>query len=806
MRGARDRTSAATPKQSLDTVNHSKPDASPRSSPTPQPTGSPAAPNGTPHASADGQVNGVLADKPNDMHGDLDPDREDGRASSKRRKLSGVGASAASASASASVSAIRPISPPWKRIVVEGPTSFVEGGRRKSSRTNAVPLELQPQSDKRQTRSAQQRTPTSKSRYGGAFITPSQTPKSPSTKITRGLTRSVSMGRPPANHTAGKTLPRHPPAAADPPAKKSPAKSSSLKHRASAPTMRGASKAASRALPPRSPQRTRRSARTSDLAATRREATAPHHETPEGTDEPSSIWSSPEPEELPPNAKTPRLKFKVKMPTVPIQHPLHVVPPRLFPSFRDWLEHDDPLSGEDTRRMTNEDAEREARMRTRILDASRPGGALSEEKCAVYAIPAQEEPDRQYAHHDHLVSQVLYFRKLLGNERRLHLGAAKRLAYAAAAEWRKRQPKTEDDRLNEQYNANRAHYRLVRKSLQVKWDMIATEVARRRRERWEEEQQALGKQALNQMLEKSTHLLDARRARRSSELVSDDESGAGDLSHADASADEPEDESDKSDEGGGDDDDDDDESNMSTSEAGSEEPPGPLGVDDDEGLTVDQLRRKYARLPDTVHASIDQDDDEPELDDDTSMLFGQDSEVEITDTAAPGEDIVEAEIEEVDDALLDDSDASTDMDDDMGDSDEGGEGSSEEEDEVDDEVASEDDQAPPGLLGFFSKRELLVEEPSEKGIDDVIEDASPLAPDPSKRQVVPDASSIPTPPLGDVTSGTRGTPDEHPPPPNEDVIQHLPSRHASPGTNTTAKPSEIDASSVEMHAGSQHPS
>ena len=45
-------------------------------------------------------------------------------------------------------------SPPWKSVVAEGPTTFQENGKRRSGRTNAVPLELQPSNGKRQTRGA----------------------------------------------------------------------------------------------------------------------------------------------------------------------------------------------------------------------------------------------------------------------------------------------------------------------------------------------------------------------------------------------------------------------------------------------------------------------------------------------------------------------------------------------------------------------------------------------------------------------------------------------------------------------------
>src|SRR4051795_2131839 len=49
----------------------------------------------------------------------------------------------------------RPPSPPWKKAGFDGPTSFLLEGKRRSSRTNAVPVEPQPPSDKRHTRGAQ---------------------------------------------------------------------------------------------------------------------------------------------------------------------------------------------------------------------------------------------------------------------------------------------------------------------------------------------------------------------------------------------------------------------------------------------------------------------------------------------------------------------------------------------------------------------------------------------------------------------------------------------------------------------------
>lgn len=47
-----------------------------------------------------------------------------------------------------SKSSPRAVSPPWRSFHADGPTAFLDNGKRRSGRTNAVPLELQPLSGK----------------------------------------------------------------------------------------------------------------------------------------------------------------------------------------------------------------------------------------------------------------------------------------------------------------------------------------------------------------------------------------------------------------------------------------------------------------------------------------------------------------------------------------------------------------------------------------------------------------------------------------------------------------------------------
>jgi helicase SWR1 len=85
-------------------------------------------------------------------------DGADGEPPSKKRRVS----------ENPTIPRRKPESPPWKKIVAEGPSSFTQDGIRKSGRTNHIPLELQPPSDKRRTRGAVQKTYSAKSKNGNA--------------------------------------------------------------------------------------------------------------------------------------------------------------------------------------------------------------------------------------------------------------------------------------------------------------------------------------------------------------------------------------------------------------------------------------------------------------------------------------------------------------------------------------------------------------------------------------------------------------------------------------------------------------
>ncbi|KAI9759465.1 MAG: hypothetical protein M4579_002305 [Chaenotheca gracillima] len=736
-------------------------------------------------------------------HSEDDDDKPFDTPPSKRRKLD-------DASVTRQPSASRVPSPPWRRIAVDGPTSFVQEGRRKSSRTNVVPIEMH-SSEKRQTRATLQQKNVTKSRYGGASLTsPAKDASTQSRTAPTSPQQRRPVGRPPTRHLTNNVSGKSP-ATKTTPVKSAAAKVSSQKLRpaTSMPDLRKPPGRPGRPGRPRGrggrpparpppPQTIRRSLRASKAAAEDDEQQS------DTSGEPSSDLGSgselSDAIDVDPSVRTPRLKFRVKMPKVPVAHPGHVLPTRKYLSFQEALDNDDPLLGEDVKRMTEEDAKREARMRLRIMEASRPGGPLAKDRCSIYLPDAQVEPDQQYAHHDHLVSQALHFRKLMNQEHQRHVVAARKLAYAAATEWKRRQPKTEAELEQEQRDASLARYKQLRKDLQTKWDMVALAVNRKRLVQWEEEQQVLGKQALNEMLEHSTQLLDARRLRRPSDAMSDEESEAesDDASNISGSG---------SEETG--------ESNMSTSESERDDEDETMasGLNNDEDLTVDELRQKYAIPPEDDEA-IGNDAtrstslgarsvaSEKHADPEFSNENGEDAfhQQNIPEDATRGR---MAELEEVDDGLLDDSDDSVDMDDDMGESDRGS--SSDEEEEEEEEDDEDDRDANPGLLGFLSQADFKDDFSTDKASPE-LDTIKVEEPEREYESLSKEDSSALTKPGTEIAVKSM-LPVRHHHTPDVDHIYADPSSQASPGTNATTKPSEIDsASSVELHADSQHPS
>lgn len=666
----------------------------------------------------------------------------------KKRKLTDPPAGKKSAPGS------RPISPPWKRIAVEGPTSFVEAGRRKSSRTNYVPVDLLPLTDKRKTRAAiNQGSPVSKSKYGGAYKgSPLTTSTSTQAQTPSNAKRSHSAGKPAVN-TAGK-----------PSTKSSQPTTATISDDAPPPPKRSHKKKVrpppDAPIPPHSPQpsnphQTRRAARGSEIGTTPSRTPGPvsngWHTNEEDTGDNEEVENL---VAIDPNQRFQRLSLTVRMPTVNVHHPGNVLPRRTYDSFQAWFEKEGRLGleiGDPDSTMSERSATEEARLRSRINEAAHPGGLLSQDRCSFYKPERYEAPPRQYTHQDRLVAHAVYFQKLLGQENAKHRRNAKDCARMVAEvvqrrelekykTWKQGQPKTEEEIAQEQHDAAIEVWEQIREDLKKKWLMVTEIVEANRLQRWQEEQERLGKQALNEVIDKSEGYMMKQRTRRTShdsdqESDDDDASGGEEIDSASEANSE-------------------DEANMSSNQSESDE--DQTTVDDDASLTQEELRRKYATFPSLKehrssdskqssgdHMEIVIPSNNPALDETKSDPASTNNDP----SSAP--DLTYEEhshspvaLDEVDDALMDKSDESTDMDDDMGTS----EGSSEEDESGDERSA---DEEPAGLLGFFSKRQLELEPETELASEeqhDASRDEDELSEDEAEEvSLIPDATQGPTP-------------------------------------------------------------
>ncbi|UNI17070.1 DNA helicase [Purpureocillium takamizusanense] len=523
-------------------------------------------------------------------------------------------------------------SPPWKKIEAEGPTSYTENGRRKSGRINTLPLDLHPPGKKRLTRQS----------LGGR---PSGTPKKDTTSASTKGSRSV-----PSKDKAAKKVVSTPKSASKKPVAE-PRLSNRSRRRTPSP----------RPQPTRHSTRPRRASR---LAAD--SDTSPINDSKFGYYDASG--------------RSPRSRWRIVPGAIPLVHPDQVRKrPKIGTSFEDFwaragdipVEEGGLQASEDGPPYTDDVAFKEAQTILRIEHEVEPGGLLSRERCSLFAPEGEEEPPRQWARRDHMVKAMSNFRKLLLAEQQRHRATAKKLAEACRDEWWRRQPKSAEQVEAEERDKWILRYRVVIRALIGTWENVKAQVNQRRLEEWEAEEQRRVKAALNEAVSLSEQKLQARRELDSG--MPSDEDGFDDLSDDMSGSGSDGDDDLLSDEDGQDDDDSD---NMSTSDDDEGDESKDVA---DEGLTQEQLRAKYAHIPELGPHSPSHDD---------------------TTSADPATAETDA------DAAQETSDESVDMDDDLGSSDMGSD-DDDDESEGGDESADESEGEAGGLLGlFFGKSEL----------------------------------------------------------------------------------------------------
>ncbi|XEV06013.1 hypothetical protein FSHL1_011300 [Fusarium sambucinum] len=541
---------------------------------------------------------------------------------------------------------MKPVSPPWKKISADGPTSYTENGRRKSGRINTLLPEPSPPSKNRTSR-----------RSTGANSTPK--PKA-EIQLTNGNSRKMPNGSHKAS-PATKAPSKQAPASTPKSSSKKPAEtrtsSRSIRRRSPSPPP-----------PPKNSTRSRRSARFSDAVI---------------KDEPEQ-----ESRTAPSNSthRSPRIKLRVgRSGHIPLVHPDQVRKrPKIGTNFEDFwtragdipVEEGGLQASEDGPQYTDELAERDARVILRVEKEVEDGGMLSQGRCSIFLPEPQEEPPRQWARQDHMVKAMANFRKLMLAEQQRHRFAAKKIAEACRDEWLRRQPKSEEEIEAEQRAIWISRYRVVVKTLFGTWENVRNEVNRRRLAEWEQEEQKRVKAALNEAVNLSEQKLQARQAGLDSEQLSEEEDGFDDLSDDMSMIDDDElGLASGEDEDNEEDDADSDIMSSDEEEGDDEDDQKDIG---DENLTQEQLRAKYAHVPELEKSTEETSATEPTPEDTDAVDTAQATATENAET----------------------SDESVDMDDDMGSTDmDSGEEEEESEEESDEDAG--------GLLGLlFGKSEL----------------------------------------------------------------------------------------------------
>ena len=484
--------------------------------PSPQPTASSHQPNGSAtHDNADtapqadeqnalANAHGSDSARPNGEPHDASSEATHGGPPVKRRKTMDT----------------RARSPPWKKQAVEGPTSFTLNGKRVSARTNVVPLELQPPSDKRTTRAAiHQSAGGPRSRYAGGAIanpSPASSPVTPApaakNKGGHAHSRSVSnvQGSPTKSSPRNRSQPlQHTPSTVN--------TSSPYGKRVRRPSYKLKADRTPSPPPPSksvSPETKRRPGRPrKHPLVTPEDVKRPAEDMSEADDEhddhmgdqhnDSLLQSSPSR----PGGRPQRLKFKVMAPTLTATNPSNMTRPKQFPSFRDWVTQTNPFDNPTEGALTDHQVQQQASLRNRIHRAAQPGGLLTEAQCTVFQPEAEAEPDRQWAHHDRLLRHFEHFRRLLERERNRHRAEARKLAHDCLARWRELQPAPVETAEDFAARRSEAVMRQCLRDLEKKCEMLRREVLEWRVQQYQEQLEIQERKELGLLVNRSENIL-----------------------------------------------------------------------------------------------------------------------------------------------------------------------------------------------------------------------------------------------------------------------------------------------------------
>lgn len=230
----------------------------------------------------------------------------------------------------------------------------------------------------------------------------------------------------------------------------------------------------------------------------------------------------------------PKLKLKFSIPAQTVSHPSHYVrtPPNSTgdntltssQSIEKYLSSFISLDEDITKEDQIQFIEDQIQSRRRVADARRRGLLLEDFATSSEKLPAFKDPIKANfaTHNDHMVSQAVYFSKLMSDERKQHLSTARKIANMIDLYF-KRLSGAEERQRKSQERLIRQLARRTANEVFKKWKLAEKVVFQRRAQALEEQQRARGKLQLNNILEHSAQLLEARRHGRDSDDDDDDD-------------------------------------------------------------------------------------------------------------------------------------------------------------------------------------------------------------------------------------------------------------------------------------------
>ncbi|KAK5938747.1 swr1 complex component [Knufia obscura] len=477
----------------------------------------------------------------------------------------------------------RAASPPWKKVAAEGPTSFLENGKRRSGRTNAIPLELQPASKKRQTRTSHSKA-TEKQPvrpvYSDTKKHKTEAPKH---------TKATSVD---SNGAVRKGPARGAKPAPAPPVKKELSKKTlvkSPKTKEPAPANRKTDRISTVGKSKAELVQLKR-----ELLQAQKQLVQDETESEDALEESSSSDESSHPPS--PALHLKKVSFKVQIPKPAVITPANIPPAKKYESFEQFLAQDD-IEEPGLRPLMSPDQVRKEAAKRLMVQRKRSGhlGGIG-------GLQKQPEPPRQYAHYDHLMVHAHHFRSLMRKEKKEHRRLAGVLADEAKkyveSKQAKGRVKTVEEIEQEQRLLWLSRYKTVVKDVGKLWQAVEAEVNAARLREYEQEQQEKIKGHLNRVLDRTDAMLKRH----------DTEQSGSDLDETDVD----EDAEDAEDDTDGDNNSDNSEQ-MSAS--GSDSESSVEAEDPDETLTHEQLKAKYENVPDLEPDAIATPDPDAEMDD-----------------------------------------------------------------------------------------------------------------------------------------------------------------------------------------------